>query len=80
MKRWICDKEDHLHALLGRKDMLLWCDGCPEDSDFDNCREKKRQDVTVLLQDMMTEKCKLMTLVEELRKMHSENDDYTEPQ
>ena len=40
-KRWICDKEDleamySSPALLGRKDILLWCDGCPEDSDFDN--------------------------------------------
>ena len=42
--------------------MLLWCDGRPEDSDFDNCRKKKVQGVTVLLQDMMTEKRKLMTL------------------
>ena len=28
-------------ALLGRKDILLWCDGRPEDSDFDNSRKKR---------------------------------------
>ena len=36
--------------------------GRPGDSDFDNCQKKKVQGVTVLLQDMMTEKHKLMTL------------------
>ena len=40
------DKEDleamySSPALLGRKDILLWCGGRPEDSDFDNSRKKR---------------------------------------
>ena len=38
--RWICDKDDleamYSSSSLSGKDIVLWCDGCPEDSDSDN--------------------------------------------
>ena len=47
-----------LHCWEGR---TYCCDGRSEDSDLITL-ERKEQGVTVLLQDVMTEKCKLMNL------------------
>ena len=83
-KRWICDKEDleamySSPALLGRKDILLWCDGRPEDSDFDNSRKKRARCHSPLTRRDDRE-AQIDDLVDELREMHSENHNYTEPQ
>ena len=80
-KRWICDKDDleamySSPSLSGKKDIVLWCDGRPEDSDSDSSR-KERARCRVPIQDVMIE---IDKLVHELREKNSENRNYTEPQ
>ena len=77
-QRWICDKDDlegmySLPALLGRKE-ILWCDGCPEDSDFDNSRKKRARCHTPVTRRDDRE-AQIDDLVDELWEMHSENYD-----
>ena len=83
-KRWICDKDDleamyTSPALLGKKEIVLWCDGRPEDNDFDNSRKKRARCHSPLTRRDDRE-AEIDELVDELREMHSENHNYTEPQ
>ena len=76
-KRWICDREDleamySSPALLGRKDILLWCDGRPEDSDSDNSRKKRARCHSPLTRRDDRE-VQIDELVDELREMRGEN-------
>ena len=83
-KRWICDKQDleamySSPSLLGRKDIVLWCDGRPEDSDSDNSRKKRARCNSPLTRHDDRE-AEIDEVVHELREKHGENQSYSEPQ
>lgn len=83
-KRWICDKDDleamySSPSLLGKKDIVLWCDGRSEDGDLDNSR-KKRARCNSPITGREDREAEIDELVHELREKHDENQSYTEPQ
>ena len=83
-KRWICDKDDleamySSPSLSGKKDIVLWCDRRPDDSDSDNSRKKWARCSSPHTRRNDRE-AEIDELVQELRERHSENHNCTEPQ